>query len=243
MRPQTPLSSPALELLTRFHAVKTSWVAACRRVESADSIDWQRVSATGLHGAPYGPATANRLATICREQDRLRGQFIADVCRALGDHVRVAASALNCPNDGSDDDAQAAASARGHALLMHEGHRWTPVDQLVAQYSRTAQGQLERQDFELRGAMTQDAIAHPAWARTATGAPGTLKKPSVSLLDASASMAAHDAQRTTLSHPSHTHLTPILLFVAVQGSARTWRFVTRACSRRPWSSTRWSRAW
>jgi hypothetical protein len=157
VRAPAPLASPALELLTKFHAVKTSWVASCRRVENADTIDWQRVGAAALHGTVCGPATANRLAAICREQDRLRTQFITDVCRSLGDHVRVAASALNHPTHDADADV---AAARGHALLLHEGHRLISVEQLVAQYSRTAQAQLDRQDFELRGAMVQDAISH-----------------------------------------------------------------------------------
>ena len=104
------MSSPSIDLLSRFNSLKSSWVQSCRQLANSEAIDWSLLSSTVYpvqssssgHMTTFslGVTALHRLGAICVEQDRLRAQFVSEICRLLGDRVRQSANKISNAYNG-----------------------------------------------------------------------------------------------------------------------------------------------
>ena len=106
-QPLVTESCPSTDLINEFFSLKSSWIASCRQLANSESIDWSelrsKVYPVQSSSSHYGESQSfslgclalERLGSICVEQDRLRAQFVIEICRLLGDFVKQAADKLS----------------------------------------------------------------------------------------------------------------------------------------------------
>ena len=105
-QPKETEISLVTDLRNEFNSLKSSWISSCRQLANSEAIDW-----TELRSKVYSVQTSSRinekntfsmgvtalqqLGLICIEQDRLRAQFVIEICHLLSENVKQAANKLS----------------------------------------------------------------------------------------------------------------------------------------------------
>ena len=109
-------SSPSQDLMRKFYSLKHAWVSLCREPVNVEPYAWSHLSQKTDPPAQYTPSSSNppislgvcalqRLGVICVEQDRVKAQFVEEVCRVLENTVRLTASKVSkCEWSGDSCD-------------------------------------------------------------------------------------------------------------------------------------------
>ena len=108
-------------MINEFNSLKSSWISSCRQLANSEAIDW-----TELRSKVYSVQTSSRinekntfsmgvtalqqLGLICIEQDRLRAQFVIEICRLLSENVKQAANKLSAHYRGVVTDVEKTSS-------------------------------------------------------------------------------------------------------------------------------------
>ena len=112
-------------MINEFNSLKSSWISSCRQLANSEAIDWTELRSKVYHVQTssritekndekntfsMGVAALKQLGLICIEQDRLRAQFVIEICRLLSDSVRQAANKLSSHYRGVSTDVEKTSS-------------------------------------------------------------------------------------------------------------------------------------
>lgn len=92
--------------MKKFNSLKHAWVSLCREPVNVEPFAWSHPTQTSDPPAQYsssssaassslGVCALQKLGVISLEQDRVKAQFVTEVCRALETTVRLTASKLS----------------------------------------------------------------------------------------------------------------------------------------------------
>jgi hypothetical protein len=92
--------------MKKFNSLKHAWVSLCREPVNVEPFAWshltqtsdlpaQHSSSSSAASSSLGVCALQKLGVISLEQDRVKAQFVTEVCRALESTVRLTASKLS----------------------------------------------------------------------------------------------------------------------------------------------------
>ena len=106
---------------------------SCRQLANSEAIDWSKLatsvypiqsSSSGqMTTFSLGVSALQRLGAICVEQDRLRAQFVSEICRLLGDSIRRSANKISNAYNG--------------VQIKIENYQRQTVDEIIRAFEKT----------------------------------------------------------------------------------------------------------
>jgi hypothetical protein len=92
--------------MKKFNSLKHAWVSLCREPVNVEPFAWshltqtsdppaQHSSSSSAASSSLGVCALQKLGVISLEQDRVKAQFVTEVCRALESTVKLTASKLS----------------------------------------------------------------------------------------------------------------------------------------------------